>query len=278
MKPIRDVFNFYINASIHVAFAVCALVGVTQIEYDLELPLALWGIVFFGTISGYNFVKFAEASRLGHRGTGYSIRSIQIFSLTCFGVLIYFALQLAVNTLLLIAFFALLTFFYVVPLLKHKNLRTFSGLKVFIVGFVWAGVTVILPIFASEISLTSYVWINFSQRFLLVVALTLPFEIRDLRWDTTHLKTIPQQLGLKNTKFIGLLLLVFCVVLEGLKDSVSLIYFCCLVLVSVVISLALLKSTKDQPKYFASFWVESIPIFWLGILLLSTKLFVHLLL
>ena len=59
MKSLSFLFNIYINSSIHVAFAVCSLVGITCLEYDINIAINLLGFVFFGTVTGYNFVKYA---------------------------------------------------------------------------------------------------------------------------------------------------------------------------------------------------------------------------
>lgn len=273
MRLLFSAFQFYINASIHVALAVCALVGVTTIEYNLEVSFALWAFVFFGTITGYNFVKFAEIAGMRYRSLADLLRSIQVFYLFCFGIVVYFGWQLSEKTIGVTVIFALLTFFYAVPLLKQKNLRTFGGLKIFIVGMVWAGVTVIVPLIASETQLTTDCWISFVQRFLLVVTLTLPFEIRDLGYDVLELKTLPQQLGLQKTKVLGVILLLVCIFMEGLKGQFSDWHFTSLVIVCTSIAVLLIISEKKQSKYFASFWVESIPIIWLGIFLLLTELF-----
>lgn len=255
------------------AFAVCALFGVTAIEYNLEVSFPLWAFVLFGTITGYNFVKFAEVAVIRRKSLGESLRSIQIFSLVCFGMAVYFGWQLSDKTISVIVIFALLTFFYVVPLLKRKNLRTFGGLKIFIVGLVWAGMTVIVPIVASEIPFSTACWISFLQRFLIVVALTLPFEIRDLGYDVLELKTLPQQFGLRKSKILGLSLLLACIFLEGFKGQFSWTHFTSLLIACTLIAVLLLISEKEQSKYFASFWVESIPIIWWGIFLLFSELF-----
>jgi hypothetical protein len=273
MRLLFKAFHFYINASIHVAFAVCALVGVTIIEFHLEVSSAFSAFVFFGTITGYNFVKFAEVAGISHKSLVEALRSIQIFSLFCFVMALYFGLQFSDKTIAVTLIFALLTFFYVVPLLKRKNLRTFGGLKIFIVGLVWAGVTVIVPVIASELPLTTASWISFLQRFLLVVALTLPFEIRDLGYDVLELKTLPQQFGLRKSKVLGLLLLLVCIILEGFKGQFSWSHFTSLAITSTLIAAFLLISKKHQSKYFASFWVESIPIFWWGVFLGFSELF-----
>jgi len=273
MKLLSSVFSFYINASIHVAFAVLALVGISKVEYDLQIPNALWVFIFFGTITGYNFVKYAKVAGLRHRELTNSLRSIQIFSFLCFGITSYFAFRLSFDTLLLIGGFALLTFFYAVPFLKSNNLRSLTSLKIIVVALVWAGVTVMVPIISAAADLNTDVLLTFMQRFFIVIVLTIPFEIRDLEFDVASLRTLPQQFGIRRVKVLGVLLLVICLIIEGFKDEFSAEHFISLLIVCALIASALIGSNKKQFKYFASFWIEGIPIVWLGVLLLISNLF-----
>ena len=80
MQVLRTIFSFYINSSIHVALAVCALVGVTWLTYGISYNLSLLGFVFFGTITGYNFVKYAGVARFHHRSLTDALKVVQIFS------------------------------------------------------------------------------------------------------------------------------------------------------------------------------------------------------
>lgn len=212
MKLYKAVFNFYINSSIHVALAVIALVAFTVLRYDLYLPLPVWLFVFFGTITGYNFVKYAAVAGLHHRSLTNALKSIQIFSFFSFGIILLLLFLLSKETIIATVIFALLTFFYAVPLLKNKNLRTLSGLKIFIVALVWAGVTVILPLVASKTVIETAHLLAFLQRLCLVLVLTLPFEIRDIPYDATGLQTFPQQLGIKKNKRVGYSSAFNCVV------------------------------------------------------------------
>ena len=86
MKVLRRLFDFYINSSIHVALAVTSLVMVTLYEFELPLDFALVGFLFFGTITGYNFVKYAGVAGLHHRSLAKSLQAIQVFSFLCFVV------------------------------------------------------------------------------------------------------------------------------------------------------------------------------------------------
>jgi|TARA_R110002020_G_scaffold474772_3_gene707218 hypothetical protein len=271
MKGVFSVFRFYINASIHVAFAVLALFWITVLEFELEVPTALWLFVFFGTITGYNFVKYAKVAGLHHRSLAQSLRAIQVFSALSFAVLFFSVFYLKINTLLVAIGFGLFTFFYAVPLLKRKNLRTLSGLKIMIVALVWAGVTIMVPVVEDGMSLTNDFFIAFLQRFLLVIVLTIPFEIRDLAFDRLKLQTLPQRLGVLKTKILGAAFLVVILMLEGFKDVFSTAQLYALIVLVLFCGIALMVSKKEQSRYFASFWIESIPIVWL----LSWCLFRH---
>src|SRR5690606_24706203 len=120
------------------------------LEYNLTVPKVLWAFVFFGAITGYNFVKYAKIARLHHRKLANSLKTIQIFSAVCFVLLLYTVFCLPSNVLLIAIGCGLPTFFYAVPIIRHKNLRSLTGIKIFIVAFVWAGITVLVPVVADQ--------------------------------------------------------------------------------------------------------------------------------
>ncbi len=272
MKFLKRVFAFYINASIHVALAVLSLLAITVLEYHLVIPIELWLFVFLGALTGYNFVKYAKVAGLHHRSLTQSLKAIQIFSGICFVFLAFIAFKLSIQTLMITAAFGLATFFYAVPFVRHKNLRNFSGLKIFVVAFVWAGVTVIVPVVASEVTISLDILLTFLQRILIVVALILPFEIRDVPYDALNLKTLPQQVGVKSTKLIGEGVLLLCLVFEFFKVNSDVAYIISLLVFCSVLGWILVISKTEQSRYFSSFWVEGLPILWYLLFILFEKL------
>lgn len=262
VKWLKKLFEFYINSSLHVAFAVVAFMYVTAKEFDFSISKNLLFFVFFGSISGYNFVKYAGVAKLHHRSLANWLKFIQVFSLICFLFFILFGWQISRTTLLVSGLFGLLTLFYALPIFPNqKNLRSLAGIKIFIIALVWSGVTVVIPVYDAGIVINAAVWLEFSQRLLLVLVLMLPFEIRDLRYDDSLLKTLPQALGVAETKKVGIGILVFSMVLEVLQNSEA-VFLLSYFLISVVSALLVYKSTVDQSKYYASFWVEAVPILW----------------
>lgn len=270
MKMFKQVFDFYINASIHVALAVASMTWITYLKLGVPVDSNLLCFVFFASITGYNFVKYFGLAKFHHRRLAGWLQSIQIFSLISFLLLLYFALQLPLTILFYIAIFGCVTFLYAVPFLpkhifvdKQKNLRSIGGLKVYVIATVWAGVTLFLPLLNDGQPIDMDVWLTAFQRFILVIALMLPFEIRDLQYDSLKLSTIPQKIGIKKTKVIGLLLMILFFLLEFFKDTINQNEIIISVIIMVVVMLFLMFSKTNQTKYYSSFWVESVPIIWL---------------
>ncbi|TXD69936.1 hypothetical protein [Aequorivita lipolytica] len=272
MKVLRGVFAFYINSSIHVALAVVSLLAITVLEYNLTISKEIWAFVFLGALTGYNFVKYAKVAGLHHRSLTQSLKTIQVFSAICFVLLGIIAFRLAIDVLIITTAFGLATFFYAVPFVRSKNLRNFSGIKIFVVAFVWSGVTVVLPFVASEVAITGDVLLTFFQRIFIVVALILPFEIRDVPYDALKLRTLPQQMGVRNTKLMGLGVLLPCLVFEFFKDDFVVAYIISLIVFCIVLGWLLVISKPEQNRYFSSFWVESLPIVWLLVFMLFEML------
>ena len=268
MKLLKLVFDFYLNASIHVALSVYGFLRITEIYFNLAYNQDLNYFMFFGTITGYNFVKYAGVAKLHHRSLTKGLKKIQIFSFFCFLALCYFTYQISIETLCYTIPFCLLTVLYAVPFLSgfHKTLREISYLKIVVVAIVWAGFTVLMPVVDAGEDVSLNVLFLMLQRFLIVVTLILPFDIRDVKYDAISLQTIPKQIGVEKTKQLGLMLMVFSLVLEYLISTVTMVKTPFMIFFFLVIIL-LMRAKIDQSKYYSSFWVESLPIVWWLLLL-----------
>ncbi|WP_031428048.1 hypothetical protein [Flavimarina sp. Hel_I_48] len=269
MGVLRECFRFYINSSIHVALAVLAFTASTCMILGVPAETDVLGFIFFGTITGYNFVKYAGIAQLHHRSLTSTLKTIQLFSLLSFVACVYFVFQIKWTIVLACVPLGLLTFFYAVPLFPSaKNLRTTPTLKVFVIAGVWAGTTVYLPKVAANLDWTVEILVLLVQRFLIVLALIVPFEIRDLAFDAKNLATLPQLLGVKQTKMIGYFLLLVALG-SNLMGSYSTNWIF-LGFQLPVTALAIYCSGKDQNSYYASFWVEGIPVVSWFLLMLFT--------
>ena len=199
-------------------------------------------------------------------------KHIQGISLLALIVALYHSYFLSLPVFLGIAVLVVLTGLYAIPLLpRARNLRSLGGLKIFVVAVVWAGSTVILPVISVEQYISWDVQIETVQRFILVLILLVPFEIRDLAFDSIELITLPQRFGILNTKIIGGAAIVPFYCIAWLKDDVSTAELVANGIISLILGILIWNTNKERPAYFASFFVEAVPIFWWIILLIITN-------
>lgn len=272
---IKKIFDFYLDASIHVALAIFSLVHVTALTLNISVPLELYCFIFFGSISCYNFVKFGVEAEKYILVTNTYQKNIQFFSLGCLLVAGYQLFFLPERIFIVLLVLVANTGLYALPILpKHKNFRSFSGLKILIVAAVWAGTTVVLPAFSALETISWNVKVETAQRFLFVLILLVPFEIRDLKYDSASLKTLPQRVGVKGTKMIGYCWTILFYAGTFLKTDLDVAHITVKTILFIVLMLMVYKTKLNQHKYFSSFWVEAIPLLWWFLFIINKNYFI----
>ncbi|MDK2770668.1 MAG: hypothetical protein KYX68_00370 [Flavobacterium sp.] len=268
MKYFYKLLDFYIESSLHVAFAVYALIRITFLKLNLayDEPVAYFG--FYGTIVGYNFIKYDELVRVRRVALSKRFKAIIGLSFICFWITLYYFWQLETITKLLGIGALFLTVLYTIPFIPNKsNMRNWSGIKIYLVAVAWVAVTVWLPVINAHYPIDILVVLKSLQRFILVFVLMLIFEIVDLQFDGLYLKTIPQQLGEKKTKILAYLLLVVFILLDFLKPDFTLKVFLINLVFTLILGVFTYFTSKKRNKYYTSFWVEALPIVWLLLLI-----------
>ncbi|MDO4881479.1 MAG: hypothetical protein Q3983_09380, partial [Capnocytophaga sp.] len=237
----------------YVAISVCSLMISTCILLEISVPLFAIGILFLGTILSYYFTKQGNFNIY----STWWILCI-IASLFCF-----FPLQK--NSKIIVIINSILSVFYILPIPK-KNLRSLAFLKIFIVAFCWVLGSVWLPTCEEKYSINSYTYWLSIQYFLWVIVLILPFDIRDKRYDAPKLTTFPTQFGIIFTKYLGISLILIFLIISFCINSRNFIWYS--QLISAIATILLLWFSKEkQSPYYCSFWVESVPIFYLILLI-----------
>lgn len=245
---LQKLLDTYINYSFHVALAILALYEVTVLNFNLPGNIYYVIIVFFGTVTGYNFLKYFTLLR-----NRYFLKSHKLLiSLTLFSALVslyaFFRLSFGWQT----GIFVLGCIVSAYPMLRKNGI-----LKLFLVSLCIALTTVTLPL--SEVYINSDIlFIESFQRFLWVSALMIPFEIVDMKADNLNLKTIPQRIGIRRTKILGYVMLTLYIVIEIIRDSFD--FTDCIINLLLVFSIYF--SNENRPSYFTSFWIESLPVVW----------------
>lgn len=259
-KFVKRIFNFYIRSSLHVSLAILSLTLMTYKLFDLRVDYSIVAFTFFSAVVGYNYTKYGQL--LLKKRTSPELKAIQI--VTFVSVLctswIFISLQNAAQLLVVVT--GVFTLFYALSFFGHRNLRNSSGIKIYIVALCWVLTTLLLPLFQADFPINSDVLIKSTQRFLLVIILILIFEIIDLKEDAPNLKTVPQTIGVKRTKILGISLLVLFFLLEFLLTNYKISQFIINGVLAVITILFTLFASDKRSKYYTSFWVESIPILW----------------
>lgn len=280
-KVYKDFLKYYVDSSVHVALALCCLYMLSIHLLNLLMDLKWITFLFFSSVSYYNIVKFGGLllkSKNKPTSLLIFVRILTKISLLVALVLFcFFSFELQI----FIVGHGLLSMAYALPVLSSKpQLRNHGFLKVFIVAFIWTSFTFLAPIlieygleFAQQ---HTFIWdwiLLYIQRFILVVILMIPFELRDMQQDQLYSRTIPQYFGISNTKWLGALLAMVWLILTFVRERYVFVEVSSRFVIWLVLLLIVgLSSTRQRP-YFASFWVEAVPmLFWLilisGILVL----------
>lgn len=186
---------------------------------------------------------------------------IALLSLISFFALIYLSFQLSIKTVLFLALLALIALSYNIPVLKINKkrfgLRRIPGAKLFLIAAIWALSCVLIPILELKnqgVLISRYDTILlFSKRFLFLLAITLPFDIRDFEEDQKfNLKTIPVLIGKNASLYTCIVLLAtYSVLLFFFSPTIGthVITLAAVVLITVILILNE-KFKKNEYYYF----------------------------
>lgn len=273
MPFLKRIFDFYVFSNIHVALAGFCITKLSLLKFGINSNLVPF-FVGLSIIASYNFIRFYEIKkkRLSWFKSWFYRNKLLILSLSIISisVVIYitFFTDFNRNSLIILFPFALMTVFYVVPLFKLKGIefsfRYFPAIKIFSIAIAWAGISVFFPLFEAEVTINSIVYFEFIQRVLILIAITIPFDIRDVNSDFKSLKTIPQLIGIEKSKIVGTVLLGLFLGFSLLNND----YLISDLIIALITGFFLWFTSDKKSRYYTSFWVESIPIIWLIITIL----------
>jgi 4-hydroxybenzoate polyprenyltransferase len=263
MLFIKKLFDFYIKSSFHLGVCVVSLYIISIYKLQIDLNYYILTCLFSSTIVVYNFIKYASTLPYYFFVQNAPIKKIQIVSFFFGFFLLYSLFFLSVEALFFGFFLFVICVLYVFPI-NHSisNFRNRSKIKIFLVAICWSGSTVIFPFIESNNINYGDSMLLFVQFFLFVIVCTVPFEIRDLKYDSNDLKTIPQIYGTNNSKYISYVLIFIFFSISFISNGTSIDLISDL-LISFVLVFIIYLTKENQGKYFSSFWVESLPIYWL---------------
>lgn len=150
-----------------------------------------------------------------------------------------------------------------VSLLYPFGIRKIPFAKIFIISFVWVNSTMLLLVLENTIVISEYIIWNLISRFLFVFAITIPFDIRDIKHDVGNLITIPLFFGEKKSKWIASFALLICVIIvvfQQFQNNIARSNFLALIMLYFLALALIIKSDKKNNEMYFSFWIESLSI------------------
>ncbi|TEW69558.1 hypothetical protein E2R65_04830 [Mucilaginibacter phyllosphaerae] len=236
------------------------------------------GLLFTSTLSIYNFSILLSKPKHPERSPYKRVRWFfahyrLMVTFTLIGLLSLIPLffLLSMESRILLVFLSVLSFCYSLPLFsvgeQKFGLRNIPGLKTFLITLVWTLSCVLLPILeAQDLHLAEVsardITLSVAKRFLLIFALAIPFDIRDLFSDRqAGLKTIPVAWGEKNAYlFCQVLLAGYILLLFLFRNNGFSIDFFALTTTAVLMGWLIFKSKWEKNEYYYFFYMDGVLI------------------
>ena len=272
MKFLKALFQFYVYSNLHVSIAVACLVMSVGFLFGVEVSHEAL-LLMCATFVSYHLIRFLNRYKYGKKhlldvfSNQYKVL-IYIMISAAMVVGLYELLQLEIIQFLHLFPFVILTLLYAYSFIGKNgirhSIRFIPGIKIFVIAFVWAGTVVFFPVTSFVPFDVNHV-IYFLGLMFFVVVLTLPFDIRDLAFDEKSIRTLPMLLGVKGVKVLGVFLLILSLLIHWYVFGNDGFYQ--FLITSLVLVFLLFFAKEEQSKYYASFWVEGIPILYYLLLL-----------
>jgi hypothetical protein len=287
---LKEAFNIFFFGNIFIAFCIVSLVEQTYLQ--LGVPPRYDGatsFIFFSTFFIYTFHRLLGVYRVSpndygpitkwakeHLGTLIILVLISVIGM---GISIFF---IPFKMTLILASLGVIAVLYELPLIYHnkifKRLRNIGLLKVFMIVFVVAGVSVILPVVNAGYNFFSIeILLIYIGRSLFILNLGLCFDARDVYYDVQEkIKTVPIAIGISRTRQLYVILCVLIIAVYALNFLIlnyNFGIFAGLALSNLVAMVIIYNTVPRRSDYYYIFLVDGMMFLqfffvWAGIKLL----------
>jgi len=279
MYYVQQFLEFCVKTNLIVAVSAFCLYKTTEILFQFH-NFHLGCFVFFATLFTYNYMRVLDSYSFDFSAGGdyiFCYKKIILSLLFVSAVLIVYLIYiLGVQFLQLITPVAVISLLYPISFTVNSatySLRSIPFLKIFLISLVWSYVTVLLPILYYSSSLDYVVLDVFFQRFLFIIAISIPFDIRDMYID--QIKTFPNTIGVYESKLFAwfcLFLIDLLLIIDLINSIITVPVFCALFITIEITSIIIYFSGQNKSFMFYGIIVEGLSII-MCLFVLTAKLF-----
>ena len=272
MIKINLILKSLINSNIFVSF--CAFTLALSSEILLESSNTNVSIfVFFASLFTYNFQRIVRIKKGDkHKRKQWTENNLNlIHTLIIIGAIIsiYFFIKFSLMTQIIIIFSGLISVMY------PFNIRNKPYSKIFAITTIWTISTMLLLISENNLLFDKTTALHLLSRFILIFVITIPFDLRDLKYDKKNIKTIPTLLGFQKSKFLAFFLLIILLIVSLLMykyKHLSLNFLIGNGMTYILTSILVLVINEKREDFFFSLWIESLSIFHFLFLIISLSI------
>ena len=183
-----------------------------------EIDFYLLSFLFTSTFFIYNFqsfIKWKSRKTLSANRSLVRFKELKWMTILSFLALIPITYALDLYKISYLGIFGLISLFYATKLnwtkKKKTDLRSIPYIKIYLIALVWVGVSVAFPMYYLEYSMSKNEYLLCVMFFTYFIGITIPIDIRDIKYDSPKMKTIPIIVGVQTARILAVVLLVFSI-------------------------------------------------------------------
>ena len=215
MNFLRKFVDLILYSSLWIAICAAAQVQLTYMLTGRPFQVDAYTLfIFFSTIGLYSIHRIVGMDKVRafeHEGRFAVIKKyaghIRIYgTIGLIGSGVFWFMLPWQTWLWLIAPIAI-SLGYVVPTGSGRpRLRDFHYIKLFLLAIAWSMLTTVVPLVHTGFTAPVPILLIFAERAFFLIAITIPFDIRDLKVDaSTSLATLPSAIGIRRSKVLATL-------------------------------------------------------------------------
>jgi len=269
----RKLLNFYLYSNLHIALAATALTLFSYLGFQSRLDYNYLLFVFSSTLLLYAVHRAIGIRQTKEARKNYRFEIIEsyrhhIFLYALIGltgsVWSFFRFDRDIQLTLILP--VILSGLYALPLIGNKRIRDFHYIKIFLVSIIWSWISFAIPYLESD-QIDKEFALLFIDRTLFIFAITIPFDIRDIKTDQFNkVKTLVHLIGVNGSKNLSLILLLIASVI--LVSTIGLDrYSLSLIMTYIIAGLLIKNSAEDKNDIYFTGWIDGtmvIPLLIVG--------------
>ncbi len=265
-------FKNLVYSNVYIALAAVLLSFETQIQIGLKLQ---WHpyifILFFATFIEYSLHPIykawsnqSNAESLRDQWVKKHLKPFIAVNLIALVLLFIVSIQAKLRVIFMFIPIAVITFLYSVPWAKKGKklfrLRDIPYLKIFLISLIWSSSTVLIPVVHSEINIDSiHVFSLTLERFIFILAITIPFDVRDMEADlAAGIKTLPALITVSKANKMAIVFILSFAILNYInyvwQNNLFLLIF--LQISAAFTFLVLTHSKFKKSEYYYYGWLD----------------------